>query len=247
MKSVQTGILFFLLTAISCSYGIKNAQVTTYDFDKASMEADKSIEEYVAPFKGELDQKMSEVIGSNEYEMKKTKPESTLGNFMSDACMVTATKYTQQNIDFCLMNYGGIRIPSIAPGDIRIGKIFELMPFENYLVVLDMKGSKVNQLFDQINRSRGWPASKEVSMAMDTSQRTYDLHISGKPVKKDKMYNVLLPDYIANGGDDCSFLKECKRENLGVLVRDAIIEYVRDEGALGNAVSFKKEGRMRYE
>ena len=93
----------------------------------------------IEPYKSTLDVQMNEVIGTVSQEMTKKKPESTLGNWYADA-MIAGTKKEGYPVDFAISNYGGLRVPYISAGPLTRGEIYELCPFDNLLVIVDVPG-----------------------------------------------------------------------------------------------------------
>lgn len=235
-----------LCNLMACqNYAIKKVERTDYRFEVSENQVkDLRVEEIVEPFREALQVEMSEVIGYNEFELSKQQPESTLGTFMCDAIFSEASKLYSGKIDFAVVNYGGMRIPFLSAGDINVGRIFELMPFENYLVVLDLDLSTTQRLFEQMSGRGGWPMSQNVQMKIDTSNVSYDVTIDGQGLESKSHYKVLISDYIANGGDDCDFLKDSPRETLDILLRDAIIEHLRNTT---DTISYQNQGLISYE
>ena len=239
--------LLLFLTFTSCQIwhtAEENGQ--KIQVETAAIEEDEEITAMIAPYKVKLDAEMNQVIGSNKEEMKKGKPESLLTNWFADALHTMTNQYYKNGeVDFTISNYGGIRIPNVTAGDITRGKIFELMPFDNMIVVVEMADTTVIKLFNHMAASEGWPISKHVSYEIK-AQQAQNILINGKPIEKGKMYKVSVSDYLANGGGRCYFLEEGKREDLGILMRDALIEYVEQETAAGKKIESQLDGRLKY-
>ena len=115
------------------------------------------------------------------------------------------------------------------------------MPFDNMLVVLEIDGATVRQIFDIMATNGGWPISKGVTYVID-NERPIDIQIDSKPLSDTQMYKVAMSDYLANGGDKLFFLKDKKRQNLGVLFRDAMLEYIVAQN--GEAMDAELEERV---
>ncbi len=210
---------------------------------KNKLTPDPAITELIAPYKIELDKVMNQVIGETAIDLKKERPESTLGNWMADAIHRKAEEKLGTPIDFALQNYGGIRIPEIKKGAITRGKIYELMPFDNKILVLFLNKSEVEELVQHIVEARGWPVSYGIKINKLTEEDITVL-INDKPLAEGKIYKVALPDYIANGGSRSYFLKDKKREDLQYFIRDALIKDVEDYTARKEAINSPKEGRF---
>jgi 2',3'-cyclic-nucleotide 2'-phosphodiesterase (5'-nucleotidase family) len=230
MRTSYTSLLI-LLTFISCQRKIQHFAHESniyHRIDNNQSQVDSAVYKIIKPYKSQLDAKMSEVIGYNSTEMVKAKPSSSLTNFIADATIAGYEKKSGKHLDAVMMNYGGIRLNSLGAGDIMVGEIFEIMPFENYLVIIQMKGNSVKQLLNKIASSGGWPISNGTGFTIQDSMAT-DIIIDNRAFDDSKTYTIGLPDYVANGGDDMSFLKGLPREDTGFLLRELIMLYVKDK------------------
>lgn len=180
----------------------------------------------IGPYKARLDQQMNEVIGYNEEELVKAKPGSNLTNWMADAIAESYERQAREKLDFAVANYGGIRINSVAAGNLTLGKLYEIMPFENALVIMDLDGKQVKLLLNRLAAYGGWPVSEGLQFDIKDSMAV-NVMIQGKPWREEGSYRIGLPDYVANGGDDCDFLKALPRVNSGLLIRDLLISDVK--------------------
>lgn len=211
--------------------------------DTANIESSKEIETLISPYKKEIEKEMKQVIGTCKKELMKAKPESTLGNWTADLIHKKCEEYYGKPIDFAIVNYGGLRIPSLPAGSITKSNIFELMPFENALVVLNVDAETIEKLFIRMAEYGGWPVSHQVRFKIKNG-KPIDIQINGKPIDKNKMYKIALSDFIANGGDKCFFFEDKKQELLGKLFRDAIMEHVMDLTKQGKKINANLEGRV---
>lgn len=207
------------------------------------LEEDPEIQSLIAPYKSELDAVMAQVIGFTTEDLEKKRPESNLGNWMADAIHRKAEKYAEEEIDFAVQNYGGIRLPIIKKGDITRRKIYELMPFDNIISILYLEKEIVEELINHLVESNGWPVSSSLKIQQLSETKTSIL-INDKPLNETEVYKVALPDYIANGGSRCDFLKGKKRNDLSILIRDALIEDVIDFAKNNQAIPAKIEQRF---
>ncbi len=206
--------------------------------------ADSKTEQLIAPYKAKMDAEMNTVLGVAARTLEHKKPEGTLGNWMADLFYEQMSEYTKGNIDFASMNYGGIRIPTLQAGEVTRGKIFELMPFDNMLVIVHADAAAVQQFADKIAKSNGIPVSKQFQLDIKDG-KAQNVRINGQPLQEGKIYKIGLSDYVANGGDDCTFFIDKKQEALGVFMRDAIIEYVKKQTAQGKKLDAQTDGRVK--
>ena len=203
---------------------------------------DEEITALIAPYKEEVDKEMNEVLGNVPVDLTKRKPESTLGNWYSDAMLDIAAK-KGYSADFSISNYGGLRIPQVTAGPLTMGELFELCPFDNLLVIVEMKGDIVDSLLQQTAETEGWPVSKGIKMVIK-DKKMVQCTIQGVPLSYTATYKVAMPDYVANGGDGLKVLITQKRVQTALLVRDMLIEYARDATASGKEITSSIDGRI---
>ncbi len=238
--------IFLLLFLASCTkiMHVSDPQLSSVKIeDIANIASSTEIEMLILPYKKEMENEMNQVIGTSEKEMMKAKPESSLGNWIADLTHKKCEEYYGKPIDFAIVNYGGLRIPSFPAGPITKSIVFELMPFENALVVIDVDAETVEKLFIRMAEYGGWPISHQVQFKIKDG-KPIDVLINGKPIDKNKMYKIALTDFVANGGDNCFFFEGKKQELLGKLFRDAIMEEVIELNAQGKKVTANIEGRV---
>ena len=203
---------------------------------------DSSLLTLLSPYSASLNASMNEVIATVAVNLEKKQPEGTLGNLMADVMLNAARKKFSQPVDIGLMNYGGIRLNQIPPGPLTCGKIFELSPFDNTIVLLTMKGSVLKQFLDHVASRGGWPVA---GMQMQISEKkASNITIGGRPLDENAQYTVALPDYTANGGDDSFMLKGLPRQDRGFLYRDALQEYFAQLQKEGKSITSSVEGRV---
>lgn len=240
--------IFILIISI---LGLWACQPTTYlaNIEENSpqvdttMAVDTSIENLIAPYKKQLEATMNIKIGETAQTLPSDRPESLLGNFIADALHVQSEAYFGKSIDLTYTNKSGLRIPALNKGDITNGNIFELMPFDNMMVVLLLDYETLMQLIEHFVKKGGEPVSHHFRMVIKDGKPT-NITLNGKPLDKNKTYKVATTDYLANGGDRLDFLKDKKRANLQVTYRDAVIEYIKAETAKGNIIDAKLDGRV---
>ncbi len=246
MKFNKIIFLGLILALTSCKIWhttTENAQ--KYQVEAATVGEDSTVLAMIEPYRIQMADEINAVIGKCAVDLKRDKPESLLTNWVADAIQQKTDDYFEGDIDFAVSNYGGIRIPVVAAGDITRGKIFELMPFDNMLVVVEMADTTVLKLFNHMAADNGWPISSGAQYEIK-NQTAQNILIHGKPIQKGKTYAVAVSDYLANGGDKCYFLQEGKRTDLNLLIRDALILYVEDTTAKGLQVTSKLDGRLKY-
>lgn len=190
---------------------------------------------------------MNAVIGHTDLALSKTSVggESLLGNFFADASLAEAKKI-DPSIDFAIPSTnGGIR-NDLPNGAVTLSNVFELMPFENELLVFELKGSDVQSLLEFIARTGGQPVSGLSLIIKDS--KPVEVKINDQPFDITRNYHVLTSDYIAGGGDNLnSFKQPVSRKVLGLKVRDALILYIKEKQAAGEKVSSKLDRRISHD
>jgi len=178
--------------------------------------ADSTALAIIAPYQSAIEEEMNEVLSYTKYDLEKAKPQSTLGNFVTDLCLNYA------DADICVMNNGGLRT-TINTGNITRGKLYELMPFENELVVLELNENDYLGLLNYICKRGGEPFSG-INITMNEEGEIIN-HSQPVDFSKGEKIRVLTSDYLANGGDKMSFFQNKEQIKVGTKLRDAIIDY----------------------
>lgn len=198
----------------------------------------------LAPYKDSLGKTMDVVIGFSVNGLTKKQPESVLGNFMTDAIKTMAEKKYNKKVEAAFINFGGIR-SYIPKGEVTIGKIFELMPFDNLIVLQELNGIQLKTFLNRVCEKGGFPVSEGLTYSIK-EKKLGEVFVNGKPVEDNATYTIANSDYIANGGDNCEMLKTIARQNKNYLMRDALIEYVQQLTQDGKTVDAKIENRVTY-
>lgn len=245
--------IFFFSVAISFTAActsptkIEKVEPSTVQLN-ASSKVDSSFTKMIEPYKTSLDREMNQILIISESVAEKGLPEGKLGNITTDMVLKKANDYAQEQklepVDICLLNNGGLRT-GLPKGEISLGKVFELMPFENELVVLTMNGKKTKQLFASVAREKGMPIAGARIIINDTIPP--DIIVGGKNFDENKNYRVVTSDYLSNGGDKMYFFKSPERvDTLHHKIRDAIVEYMKEENKKGNTLKPQLDGRISY-
>ncbi len=207
-----------------------------------SVHADENIKSYFKPYKDSLDKIMKVPLAELEEDLAKKIPESTLGNFMVDMLKVKTEEYYGQKIDVAILNYGGIRVPSLTKGTLMVEHAYLLMPFDNYLTVQILTGQQLIDFCDSMAMKKGWPIS---GMSFQIkNDKAVNILVNKEPIILIKKYNIALSDYLANGGDGMTFLKSIPQLQTGKLFRDAIIEYWSEQTKAGKKINAQLENRI---
>jgi 2',3'-cyclic-nucleotide 2'-phosphodiesterase (5'-nucleotidase family) len=234
-------ILFF--TALSCNstYQSQSLQYKTYRINDAQQK-DTALLNFLQPYSNTVNSTMNDVVGIAEISMDKKQPESALGNFMVDAFFIMAAEKYNTKVDVALLNFGGMRLTQLPAGNVTTGKIFELMPFDNLLILQKLKGDVLQQLLDLTAERGGWPVAG-ITMQIK-NKKAVNVLIAGKPIDANTIYTTVNSDFIANGGDNADMLKSIPQITNGYLMRDAILDYIKKLKSQGKNIKANIENRV---
>lgn len=237
-------LLFFIpIWLVSCQtfYQPQSVQYKDYRLTQTSKQ-DAAIGTALKPYADSVNKRMNDVIAVADDELVKRQPAGSLGNIMADAMLSVAKEKYKQNIDASFINFGGIRLQAIPAGNITRGKIFELAPFDNIIVLLKIDGKTFQTFLNHISGRGGWPTA---GMTWQIKDKTaVNVLIDGKPLNETSTYTIALVDYVANGGDDCEMLKTIPQINNGLLFRDAVLNYFSSLAKQGKNIPAINEKRV---
>ncbi|HRH66362.1 MAG TPA: 5'-nucleotidase [Bacteroidia bacterium] len=240
---------FSLVAGCSSKISIQKTETEAYAFSKdGNAAADSLVEKRIQPYREKMAGEMKIILAESLQPLEKSTPESRLGNFVSDACLLQCNQRYQspdgKPADLIILNNGGLR-KGLPKGTITKGDVYELMPFENELVVLTMTGDIVKKIFNFIASKDGAPVSGVRFQIQD--RQAVNITIQGNPFDSTKTYKVVTSDYLANGGDQFSLFAEAtQREQTGIKVRDAIMQYLYIQGKTEEKISVNPDGRISY-
>ncbi len=203
---------------------------------------DSLVNSIISHYKPMMD-KIMEVIGETNHEMRSARPESELSNLAAEALFSQAQKVSKSQVDFALTNFGGIRA-ALPKGAVRRYDILSIFPFENALVIIDLKGEDVMALFESFARNRVEVLSDNIRLEI-SGGKINSLLINGAEVDRERVYRVATIDFLLEGGDNVYALRSAtNKEYTGVLLRDAVLSYISDITAKGHKIGSPITGRV---
>src|SRR5436190_14674909 len=229
---------------------------TTQTVIDPSIPNDAAVMKMLEPYSAKV-RALDVVIGKLEGELKKGGlGAGSLGNFVTDGMRAQASARLGAPIDLVVSNSGGLRKNSIAPGDLRIRDIFELLPFENSLFELELTGEQLLKVLQVAVADREPQSGARVKYRTNAENKlelvSADLVTADgkeREINPAAGYRVISIDYLLNvSGGNFAILEQSKvRKPLGITIRDAMIEYVKVETAAGRTIKAKLDGRFRRE
>ena len=226
--------------------GVRSGQ-TVVD---ASIPDDDAVEKMLAPYSGKV-RALNVVIGRLEQPLKKESVGAgSLGNFVTNGIRSYAQTKLGKPIALTIMNAGGLRKNDIAAGELRATDIFELLPFENALVAVDVTGADLLKLLPAVVRD----AQSGARLQYKWNDQNRPEFISGKLVDENgreqeidptKIYTIVTIDYLIKlASGSYAILQEAKSTTpLNITLRESIMEYVKSKTAAGRTIGHVVDNR----
>ena len=199
-----------------------------------SISENPSITAFIKPYREHIDKDLTTVIAycPETLDKNSSKWQSTLGNLMADACIhrgnIILYAREKKKIDLCILNHGGIRA-ALPKGDVTARNAFQIMPFENSLVVIAMNGEVVMDMIHYFIKTQKAQPLAGITFTIDKNNQPKDIKIQGKPLEISKIYNVATNDYLAAGGDNMTFFqKGTQTYDLDYKLRNVLIDYFKE-------------------
>ena len=195
-----------------------------------------SLNALLRPYRDSVGQSMGEVLAENEAPLVKEMPNSSLGNFLAEAYLWAAREKFDKRADVAFMNHGGVRVNRIGEGGVTRGMIYEVMPFDNQLVIVPVKGALLQSYVDRLAADGGGGGVAGLTMTIK-DKKAIQVTVGGKPLESEKTYYMVNSDYAVDGGGGFKYFRELEQNRTSFLQRDAIIEYVSMIKASGKRIA----------
>ncbi len=242
-------LITWFVAAISCKTNFVPTSSITQNISVPSNQTstDSQLVQMYLPYKNILEKDMNRVISISEKEMVKKRPESLLTNFLADllleeAKIDTETNDAKINPTISYFNYGGIRT-SLPKGEITVGKIFELMPFENEMVYLQLTGNQIQEFLNQIAIKGG--DSVGGARFVISNEKAKAIIINGTKLNLNEKYWLVTNDYVAEGGDGLEvFTHRLEMIKSNKKIRDVILNHLEQKQKSGEILTAKLDGRI---
>lgn len=199
--------------------------------------SDSSISAFIAPYKSRVDKEMDSVLAYSPKSLSKndTKYNTAIGNMMADAVFEMANPIFKSRTGYpfnaVLLNHGGIR-SSLSQGDITTRTAYQLMPFENEVVVVELSGRQMKELFTYLSSGKAHPISG-LQIILDKEGQLKDTRIQGQTILDNETYFIATSDYLQKGGDNMTFLgKPVSILSLDYKIRNLLIDYFKKQDTI---------------
>ena len=164
-----------------------------------------------------------------------------LSDYLLEGANDWAVKNKMPKVDAAILNIGGIR-NNISEGDILVRNIFEVMPFENEMVIVKMKGEDIQGIFDYYEKHQKNNPVAQLNIIVKDGKLVEGL-INGERPQIGKTYYIATSDYLAMGGDSMYFFEKGETIKTDVILRNLFLEYFRKNPE----VKVKNDIRLKFE
>lgn len=219
-------------------YKIEGKQIPITDSLKPSAE----IEAFIKPYRDHVAKDLDSVLcyAMDTYSKTDGQLNTAIGNLMADAVMEESNPIFKSrsghDIDMVLLNYGGIR-SIISKGNVTTKTAYEVMPFENLVVVVELKGKQVQELVEYLARAKRAHPISGLKLVLDKNFKVKSATIKEKPIDENKTYFVATNDYLYQGGDNMDFFKtNDSLYHLDYKVRNVLIDYFSKKDTLNPVI-----------
>ncbi|MDG3581678.1 5'-nucleotidase C-terminal domain-containing protein [Galbibacter pacificus] len=191
-----------------------------------------SLKKFIAPYREHIEEVLDAPLAYNPTYLNKNdgKLNSSIGNLMADVAYAESNpifnKRTGKNIDFVLLNHGGIRAV-MSKGNVSRRTAYEIMPFENQIWILELSADKIKELVAYLAKNKtAHPISKQAQLVLNANGTVKSFTVNGKPILESETYFVATSDFLANGGDHMDFFKDpISKTDINYLLRNELIDY----------------------
>jgi len=241
MKKNQLLILICVLNSIySCKQEpvalskIEGKQITIID----TFKIDQDFDALISPYRARLEEDINTVLSYSPETYSKSDGglNTAIGNLMANIVFVEGNpifnRRTNKNIDVVLLNHGSIR-SIISKGNITTETAFKVMPFENNIVVVALKGQQIDSMMQYLSEAKRAHPVQGMQLTLDGNYKISKALIKGKPIIKDKTYYVATSNYLYDGGDKMRFFKPNDSVYyLDYKIRNAMIDFFKKEDTI---------------
>ena len=249
-------LLFCIILSITAFGYAQNVSAPKYKYQYRMVQLDSTYDakvnpklaKYVAKKRAQMEKQMQVVIAHTDAELESFALESPLSNFLTDILLNESSKYvndtTFDNLDLSMLNFGGIRT-SMPAGDVTVGDLFRISPFDNYLTFIVLKGSELRRALDRFNDKFNAPYSG--ATIIYKNNKPVKITVQGKPIEDNRLYKLVTLNFISDGGD--KLLEDIQYEKIeytAMTFRDFLIAEMKALTARGEKIVGKKDGRAVF-
>lgn len=244
----RLALLVYVLCLVACHSGYEVIQVsgTRHEINALFDSVPHVLAtEYLTRFKEEVRKMQAPVLGVSTQYMEAGRPESLLSNLAADILREAALKYGGAPADVGIMNMGGLR-SSLPEGNITVGDVYKVFPFENKLFTLTLTGEQLLDLF-RCFAAVGGQGISGAQLIISKDGQLQSSRVNGLPINPNKDYRIATIDYLAEGNDGMNVLRDGTERQLfdTLTLRQVVTNYIVRKAQAGNKIESKLDGRIQ--
>jgi 2',3'-cyclic-nucleotide 2'-phosphodiesterase (5'-nucleotidase family) len=254
--SLRTLLLYTILCIAAFGYA-QNVSAPKHNYQYRIVQLDSTYDakvdpklaKYVAKKRAQMEKLMQVVIAQTNSELESFAPESPLSNFLTDILLNESSPYTKDtvfsNLDLSMLNFGGIRT-TMPAGNVTVGDIFRISPFENCITFITLKGSELKKALARFDDK--FNAAYSGAAIIYKNNKPAQILVQGNPIDDRRIYKLVTLDFIADGGDH--LLEGIQYEHVektNTLFRDFLIAELKSMTARNETVKGEHDGRALFQ
>ncbi len=182
------------------------------------------------------------VVGALVSPLGNPREECGLGNMIADG-LLEYGRIQNWKSDVSFYNMAGVRAP-LAAGDVTYGQLYQVLPFTNVIVNLDMTGKQLRAVFEAASGTAGrlhvGGGRFTYRFENPAGTRLLSATVGGRPLDDARLYHVVTIDYLFGGGDGHTEFKDSTNVIYGDIEVDAVAAYMTAHSPLDPKI----EGRI---
>jgi 5'-nucleotidase/UDP-sugar diphosphatase len=196
---------------------------------------DENVAGIVERYNSRISGEFSKVVGETAVDLiRQPYAESNVGNLVADAMRESA------GTEIAFQNGGGIRA-DISKGPVNLEEIYTLLPFDNVLVTMDLKGAQLKQLLErnallEVRILQVSGMEIEYDLNRPPGERLLKVYVGKEPLDPLRVYTVTTNDFLAAGGDRFVTFKEGANFRTGEDLRTAVTSYFQRHSPVNPSV-----------
>ena len=200
-----------------------------FPIDSSSIEPDQNLVQEISKFESKIDNLLDEVITTSNGQFTHSyMEESTIGYLIADSMLKAS------GADIALTNSGGIK-SVISPGKVTLRNLYEILPFENNLITVEIPGYELENLIEQSlsNSKTGFLQSSGIECIYSSLNpagcRIIQIDINDKPLELQATYTVAINDFMYSNSFDWPELAAGKNPKIKGMIRESFKDYLKNQ------------------
>lgn len=184
------------------------------------------------------------VLGIASCDIDRGRPEGLMNNFEADVLRAAGDAANGKAVDVAIANYGGIR-NLWQKGNITVGDVYRVFPFENCLALATLTGEQLTSLFQSIARAGGHPISG-ATLVITPDGELVTCDVQGHPIDPAACYRIATLDYLVEGNDGMDAFREATDVIIHpeLTIRSLVTTHIEALTAAGRPVAPILDGRI---